>query len=243
MENEETLTKKCEEIDNEVRKLYKYKKDNDINPIFDGVINVGLYLKSKFKILWILKEPYDAFDENNEPKGGGWDFKEVLNKKQKKEDFGKSFKTFQNMIYISWAIANDFKQWKDIPNIEKNPIIINSLKATAFINIKKTPGKTKSNPVVISKAFKDYGEILLHQIENYNPDIIIFGGTMLDQFRNDLNIDISTAKHAGDFVSYFIKDKKIYISTNHPSYPKSTENEEEYCDGIINAAKEWSKQK
>jgi hypothetical protein len=241
----EVLKKKCAEIDNEVKKLYSFNTENEINPIFDGIINAELYLKSKIKILWILKEPYDEFDENNNPYGGGWDFKDTLNCKQSKKDFGKGINTFKNMIYVSWGILNDFCSWQDIPDIDEKPQIINSFKSTGFINIKKLPGYKKSPPNVIAKAYRDFKGILHRQINEYSPDVIIFCGTLSKDFRNDLQINLETVEEAGEFSSYFIKNKKLFISTCHPSTPilKKEENEEEYCDGIINAVKSWTKQK
>ena len=40
-------------------------------PIYDGVVDAAGYLAARPKVLWILKEPYDDFDENGNPWGGG----------------------------------------------------------------------------------------------------------------------------------------------------------------------------
>ena len=43
-----------------------------VEPIYDGVVDAGGYLASKPKVMWILKEPYDDFDAEGKPSGGGW---------------------------------------------------------------------------------------------------------------------------------------------------------------------------
>ena len=43
-----------------------------IAPIYDGVVDAEAYLAAKPKIMWILKEPYDDFDAEGMPAGGGW---------------------------------------------------------------------------------------------------------------------------------------------------------------------------
>jgi len=66
------LENKAIEIDEIVKSRYPYNQELDISPICDGIINIEQYLKSKYKILWILKEPYDEFDKDGKPCGGGW---------------------------------------------------------------------------------------------------------------------------------------------------------------------------
>ncbi len=43
-----------------------------VEPIYDGVVDAEAYLASKSKVMWILKEPYDDFDAEGMPAGGGW---------------------------------------------------------------------------------------------------------------------------------------------------------------------------
>ena len=47
-------------------------------PIYDGVADMHAYIKSIPKIMWLLKEPYDHFDEEGNPCGGGWTLMEDL---------------------------------------------------------------------------------------------------------------------------------------------------------------------
>ena len=43
-----------------------------VEPIYDGLVDAEAYLASKPKVMWILKEPYDDFDAEGMPAGGGW---------------------------------------------------------------------------------------------------------------------------------------------------------------------------
>ena len=43
-----------------------------VEPIYDGVVDTEAYLAAQPKIMWILKEPYDDFDAEGMPVGGGW---------------------------------------------------------------------------------------------------------------------------------------------------------------------------
>ena len=44
--------------------------EEDLEPISDGVADAEAYLSSNPKVMWVLNDPYDEF-ENGQPKGGG----------------------------------------------------------------------------------------------------------------------------------------------------------------------------
>ena len=75
-------------------------------PIYDGINCIEEYIKAKYKILFILKEPYDS-------DGGGWAIKDIISKGQ----YGKSIKTFYPLIYIAYGILNHFKFYNCPPGI------------------------------------------------------------------------------------------------------------------------------
>ncbi|MCI1785595.1 MAG: hypothetical protein LKI59_05600 [Bacteroidales bacterium] len=60
------LTRECIRIENQILKIDS--NEPDVKPIIDGIINIDEFLSSKFKIMWILKEPNGLQDN----KGGGW---------------------------------------------------------------------------------------------------------------------------------------------------------------------------
>ncbi len=43
-----------------------------VEPIYNGEVDAEAYLATKPKVMWILKEPYDDFDAEGMPAGGGW---------------------------------------------------------------------------------------------------------------------------------------------------------------------------
>jgi hypothetical protein len=57
-----------------------------------------------------------------------------------------------------------------------------------------------------------YKHVLFQQINLFNPDIIIFGGT-IHHFIEDLSIPITALR---DY-EYFIEGKKLYIKNYHPN--------------------------
>jgi hypothetical protein len=217
------LKNKVEEINTLIKEKIFSENPDELEPIYDGIIDIERYFDSKYKILWILKEPYDE-------DGGGWSVT-GLNKYKKFQDFGGGKKTFRPMIYTSWGILNNFCQWDNMGNVEEEPEMLEALKSVAYINIKKLPGDTKSIESTIANAYQKDKEILLKQIKDYNPDIII-GGSTLHHFYDDLGISKEEMQRNGNIT---FLNNKIYIAAKHPS--QWSVPEKEYCDNIINAVK------
>ncbi len=226
----------------------RIKAITDKNPklisITDGIINIEKYYKAKYKILWILKEPYYDKKENGIISGGGWDIKKVYNAKTElngKEGF--NAKTFFPIIYTSWAILNDFIETsnmiKDIN--DKSVEMIDAFKSTAYINIKKTPGENTSNSKVIEKAYSDTRQIIIDQIKGYKPDIIICGSTftlLLHDTEFDLKDKLrNKIASEGHIKNYRLKEEaqQLFINAWHPANWKIPK--EEYCNDIIKVVK------
>lgn len=209
----------------------------DTHPIADGIIDVEKYFYAKYKILWILKEPYDEFDERGNPCGGGWSLPDIINEKKTIYEYGRSQKTFKPMIYASWGILNNFCLWKDMTDVEEDTSMLEILKSIAYINVKKLPGYTESPYSVIKNAYLQHKDILNKQIEYYNPDIII-GGYTLPFFFEYLGFTQSDMKR-NDSNHYIIKDNKIFISAYHPAQ-RNVVSQEQYCNDIIAVVKEFN---
>ena len=232
----ENYQKESEKIDTLINKKYPYDEESDIGPILDGVIDYEKYFSSKYKILWILKEPYDVFTEEGKPKGGCWDYRIMVNSKNSINDFGTEKKTFSPIIYTSYGLLNGFIQYDNMDD-SSNSVVFNSLKQIAIINVKKLPGYRQSHYRIIETAYQDNKEILLKQIELCSPDIVIAGNT-LQYFLSDLGIDQNNKKIRcpGSF-PYYRKNNSILIAGYHPAcVPRST-SEEDYCNDIINTIK------
>jgi hypothetical protein len=227
------LENKFQEIDNQLSDLYSNQ-----SLIYDGILDFEEYFSGKAKIAWILKEPYDDFDENGNPIGGGWHFREALLPKKAISEFSKgSRNTYEPMIYSTFSTLNGFPNSKEMDYISDRPEMLNSLKNIAYINVKKTAGQTQTPDSVLYQAYQNHKELLLKQIELCNPDILIFGNTY-KYFENDLSIK-QTDFIKNDSLEYVIKDNRLYIRAYHPAQRKASTgySKWDYIDDIVNTSK------
>lgn len=202
-------TAKSLEVDKKLDLLYP-----DQELIYDGILDIERYSQSKFKIMWVLKEPYDYIDEDGNPSGGGWHFRDALLPKEKIENFDRfSRKTYEPIIYATYSILNGFPDSTTMDLISENPTMLEALKSIAYINIKKTPGLTKTSDAVLYSAYKENQEILEQQIELANPDIIIFGNTF-KYFSFDF---LTRPLIKYDQFSYTSYENRLLISAYHPA--------------------------
>jgi hypothetical protein len=231
-----------QELENEESQIEEYvyrfydKSDKNTEPILDGIVDEEKYLNSKYRIAWILKEPYDE----NDGTGGGWSItKNVLNRKTLyPETIGNSH-TFQPMIYITYSILNGFPPYSGgMDYIRDDPEMAECLKAIAWINISKMPALTRSSDPDIANKYQYWKPILHWQLKVYDPQILIFGNTF-QHFFKDLFPE-NTKVTNGDCVDHIVKDKKLYISAYHPA--QTTISRERYVQEIIDISKEWSSQ-
>lgn len=235
MDSLELLTSKSKEIE---REIFAIKGDNPaIKPISDGIIDIEKYLNSKYKILWILKESNDVVDG----KGGDWSLTKAISElncwSDQKQTGGI---TFKRMIYSSYGILHDFTLWSDMPNVD-NAEVFEVLKKIAYINVKKIPGGVSANETKIKEAYIANRDLLIKQIDTYNPDIIIAGNT-LQHFFGDLPIKFENKKYVDsktNNTAYYPDTNRIYIHSWHPSVRPSKIGEMEYCNEIILAVKDW----
>ncbi|NOZ35913.1 MAG: hypothetical protein GXO80_11520 [Chlorobi bacterium] len=225
----ENIEKQIEEIDKLIKK--KYGKDY----ISDGIVDIDKYLKAEYKILWILKEPHD--------KGGyeNWDIRNLLKDAKYENGLNPDMRaTFSNIIYASYGILNGFKLWDDIDYISENHDIIDVLQEIAFININKLPGENTSNDSKIQEAFNKFKEIIEKQIEVFKPDIIIGGNTIYKYMSDFFKLkDLKIVKKI-EYLEYYPTEERVLIDAWHPANMKKGLTKEKYCDGIINAAKDWA---
>ena len=228
-----------EVIKEDMNQHYKTTIDVDgdkCNIISDGIVNPKEYYESEIKILWILKEPYDKDNEG----AGGWPITDLLNDKDNDFAFlkilGGAKTTWYPIIYVTYAILNEFVLFDNMDDIEKLPEMAHILRKIAFINVQKFPAGTTTNNSDIQKAYKEHSEILLQQIATYKPDIII-GGNTLSYFIQDLGL---TDAHKDYDENYFwIKDNQLFIHAGHPSQRGSAEDKENYVDDIVRVAKKF----
>ncbi|PKP35390.1 MAG: hypothetical protein CVU00_02615 [Bacteroidetes bacterium HGW-Bacteroidetes-17] len=202
---------------NEIKNVENYfaelrKADKSI--IKDGIVNHEKYKAINIKLLWILKEPHC----NN---GGGWAMKEHLSSPKglinRTDDF-KWKNTYKLMMLCTWGIFRDFQSWKksldDWSKLgsEKLLEVFNDI---ALINIKKTLGGSASKNRQIKNAFNTNKELIVMQIKEYEPDIIICGGT--HHFIRDI-IEETGALSRNKFVKAYHPNQKSISHENYYNY-------------------------
>jgi hypothetical protein len=227
--------KECKVIENLIWKQYVDKNDN-CEPIIDGIVHLKLFNNSKYKILWILKEPYDD-QIDGVASGGGWHFNKFLYPDNFYTRMGRSRNTWHPIIYVCYGILNELWEYNWMDWIRDDRSMAEIVREIAVINVKKLPGLTRTNDYSrITDAYALHKNILLKQIEVYNPDIII-GGFTLPLFYNDLGITGELIKNNGS-VDYAILNSKIFIDAYHPGQSEVTRDT--YVNDILSAVRTWS---
>lgn len=162
MDNEERkITDKKRHILNvnqEIATIRLNESKKELKDYEDGIINNALYSISKPKILWVLKETSTDFN---------------LRSFYKNEHCftGNKSRTFKPVAECAHLILhNEFT--------DKNHILSKTMQEIAIINLRKTPGNKKSDNKVLKTVYTDHKELIISQIEQINPDIIIFGNTI-----------------------------------------------------------------
>jgi hypothetical protein len=183
-------------------------------PITDGVVDENRYLAASPRMLWILKEPWDPIKEGEA--GGGWSVtKGLIPRKLTEETIGDS-RLYARMAYISYSALNNYPKLEDIPKVSRDPKVGESLRAIAYINVNKAPGKTNSYKPHIERCYRRNKDILKRQIDTINPAIVI-AGNILYLFYEALGLKAEDLVSEGS-VEWCKKDGRLYINAYHPSY-------------------------
>src|SRR6266487_2449747 len=159
------------QIHNEEKRIHEIIKreyaEGDSQPIYDGIVNPEMYLQSKQRILWVLKEPYDNGEGYGDKRDGGWSLTEDC--MNKRTDMTSRKKVFQPICYINYGIWSGVHDWGEMPRLRNSEEIRNGLRKIAFINISKLPGLKSSPWVRIVEAYQKHRAVILDQIKTYNP--------------------------------------------------------------------------
>jgi len=236
------MKNKFEEIQ---KKISKEILEKDKNAIVDGIINYENYAEATTKILWVLKEPYS--DKTD------WTYQQYLSisdikgKIGTKEDTLK-YEIFRRILYTSYGLINKI-EYSCLPLAEEKSVYSIG-EEIAYINIKKTGGGSQSDDQEIADAYAANEELLLKQIEEYDPNILIFGNTLkyfnLEKLKGKVEgkgWDLSQKKKnivdegTNNTHFYPISKDKLCIHPYHPSY--FIVSREVYCSEIINAGLQW----
>jgi len=201
---------------------FKKLIENDMpNLISDGIIDIEKYKNSKIKIMWILKEPHD--------KGkGGWDMRNFLKRPEnltQRNDNWQWKRTYKNLMLSTWGILHNFQSYeKTLEDWKKygNEKILSILNEIAYINLKKTPGKSSSYPPEIRAAYKNNKKLIWMQINAIKPDFVICGDTY-------------------EFIEKDIKllsvHQSVFIKNYHPNFRKIKKDDRTYYNEILSEIK------
>lgn len=200
------------------------------NEIEDGIIcskKFGKHPKSKHRILWILKEA-------NDPDSGGWSLTDFLATRVDESEglfhYSRWAATFGLVIKVSYGLLNGFIDYDKIEKDLKKAS--ESLDYIAVINIKKVPGGSRASLAKVAEEINP--QLILKQINEINPDIVIGGNTLWILAKNNLfleNKDLSQESWG------LFKNKRLWVDAYHPN--NTTVTHEEYYFQIINLAKKY----
>ena len=87
------------------------QRNPELYPIYDGILDQKYYTASKHKCCFILKEPYDYFDEET-VSGGGWSFSDIIDTIRQKE--GRRDSTISRCAAIAYSINHDFCETENL---------------------------------------------------------------------------------------------------------------------------------
>lgn len=194
--------------------------------IKDGIVNDNYYEASQPKILWVLKEAWEKLKDDQI--GGGWSVtQDLLNN----PDFEfKNNGTYPAMAYASHAIRNGYADYSTIPKLSESVDVQKSLKSLAYINLKKIPGGTRSEQEDIRNYAITYQDLLIQQICEIKPDVIIYGNTY-DFIQSPQALPTNPLPSHKPGVGFTKKDSILHISTYHPANRQITR--ENYVNHIV----------
>jgi len=199
-------------------------------PIYDGIANPELYLQSKQRILWILKEPYDKGEKLGDAEDGGWSMAEAMNNEPDKLS---RWKVFQPICYINYGIWTGDDDWIDMPALNNSEEIRQGIRKIAYINISKLPGLKGTPDGRIVEAYQNHRGIILDQIKTYAPNIIFACKPHANLILKDLGFAESQWKQFGTAASIQISSEQRLVRVRHPSQRSSRA---EYVNDAIKAA-------
>lgn len=181
-------------------------------PIYDGVADEVSYRAESPRIAWVLKEPWDKFDENGNPCGGGWSLV--------KEAFYKSDAwrnpVWQKIAYVMHGVRHG-RKWEDMPRIRNCREMIHELRSMVWINVNKMPAqKNSSNGRFVRLYNEVWKDVLRKQIDFFDPNVIIFARTF-ECFRvREYSNAVFIKSYSNKWVKFYRYGGQVLIETYHP---------------------------
>lgn len=224
-------------------------EDNPNNGIcFDGVVDPARYFINKKRLMFLLKETNG--NKNNGERNeslSDWDYMEWVRKQSDAcEPLYRS--VYRNIAM--WAkmfdvCANEHRELVTSEFIDDSGIIVDkrlltSLKNIAIVNLKKSWGTEQTDWYQMKQYLEDSSrrKILLHQIEELRPTIVLCGGTFdfAQQIFGKGCAVLEKESPSGQKICFFEAENTIFVQCYHPSRPGWSRHESfEHIKNIFNA--------
>lgn len=212
---------------------------DDLEPVYDGVVDINKYLRSSPRLMWVLKEPYDDFDEDGNPYGGGWTILADLPPGASLAAVVRRNPTFRNVAWASFSIKHDGVLYENLPWIQDDPTVADALLEVAYVNVSKMPGRSRTDSTTLLNLYESWKSVLFKQIDLYKPDVMIFCGTItLQCFAKDMGLDLSVPeqsfRHGQSVVDVHHWQGKRIVWAPHPA---ARIPPQEWVDSIVEAVR------
>lgn len=218
------------QIENKITEIANKIAGPNTEAIYDGVFDLELYNNAPVKLMYVLKEAYDEFGDQNNAYGGGY---HIAKDCFTKADAGNN-KSWQPIIYTTYALFNKLK-YNEMDHIRNDKSMTEVLKQIAYINTNKMPNQKTSDDISLNKAYDTWKPVLMQQLDFYNPQVIIFCGTF-KFYKTDLigadSKPIYTSQSNSLHV-YQKDDGTLLLDAYHPN--QRSVKHEIYVNDILNA--------
>jgi hypothetical protein len=179
-------------------------------PIYDGIIDCGLYLSAPMRLMWILKEPWDSPDSS----GGGWSLSELLASRPVRT---LSQSTYHPIIYIAYGLFYDVLSYDAMPRVGAMEAPERILRSLAIANAKKLPGVRKgARQRSVMSSYSGGREIIADQIRAYAPGVV-FGCAphFPEVVRSHSSTTAAEIRRHGS-ASYTWRGSVLFVQVYHP---------------------------
>ena len=233
----ETLSRVKDEL--EFRDVLKKR---GCEPIDDGCMDAGTWCNSGgMRILWLMKE------HNEEPKQYGntaasfgveedrlrifWDLH------TDPEGFAKNVNKFRSLKMIERASRGILEENDSIDaRADASASAVDTFKHLAILEVGKTAGRNRTTDRDLRQLCKMWGKIVLGQIKDYKPDVVIVAGKQFEMLYDNVK-DEQCKGHFpqnNNIVDLWKIDGMRIIHADHPSYLRVSRGD--YVRGIVEAA-------
>lgn len=223
--------------------------EQDVYPITDGVANCSEFLQKNYRVMFILKEGYDDFDEQGNPIGGGF----MITAGNLGGNYSYISLTWRRILQIAYGIFNKEKKFEKIPKVPsyimKNDEYANIVRSIIYINSNKMPAKKTSNDNDVQQCLYYWKDIIREQINLYDPEIIIFCGTF-KFYKNNFNeffniqipVDREIKKYSDSKIvkgAFIDSKKRLFIDVVHPGNGYISGGDKKYFEDIIKVLEDY----